>query len=303
MTKELTPTQNAISGSIAGVISRFTISPFDVIKIRLQLQSAPTSVSSILTGNQQLKYQSILQSAKLIVQEEGIFALWRGNLPATYLYLSYGGIQFWSFYKFKEIFKDRGGSTFLAGGLAGVIATTATYPFDLLRTRFAAQGTSSSLFRAIKDIYIQENIRGFYRGYTPTVISIIPAMGLVFEAHQFFQKAFYKYGLEFPGKELFCGGLAGIVSKTVVMPLDVIRLLQLTRKRLQVQGPTRAEIILNVPRYSGFISAGSQIIRHEGFFALYKGLMPALLKAGPSAAVTFLVVGQCQQLFRKYDSN
>jgi solute carrier family 25 thiamine pyrophosphate transporter 19 len=32
--------------------------------------------------------------------------------------------------------------SFLSGMLAGSFATTITYPFDLLRTRFAMQGTN-----------------------------------------------------------------------------------------------------------------------------------------------------------------
>ncbi|KAJ3215477.1 mitochondrial thiamine pyrophosphate transporter [Dinochytrium kinnereticum] len=62
------------------------------------------------------------------------------------------------------------------------------------------------------------------------------------------------------------GGLAGIVSKTVVMPFDVVR------KRLQVQGPDRnSYVVAGIPRYKGnFVSCALQIIRHEGYLALYK---------------------------------
>lgn len=85
-------------------------------------------------------------------------------------------------------------------------------------------------------------------------------------------------------------------TKTMFMPLDVIR------KRLQVQGPIRQEIIIsNVPRYNkGIIRAVGQILTHEGFFALYKGLVPSLLKAAPSSAITFFVVQEMRQLFSRF---
>ncbi len=87
--------------------------------------------------------------------------------------------------------------------------------------------------------------------------------------------------------------MAGIVSKAMFMPLDVIR------KRLQVQGPHRRDIVIeNVPSYRGMISCARQIVKYEGYLALYKGLTPSLLKAAPSSAVTFFVVGECRKLFR-----
>lgn len=52
--------KNAISGAVAGIVSRIIISPFDVIKIRLQLQS--TSI----------KYNSVTHAIKLMLKEEGI---------------------------------------------------------------------------------------------------------------------------------------------------------------------------------------------------------------------------------------
>ena len=83
-----------------------------------------------------------------------------------------------------------------------------------------------------------------------------------------------------------CGSLAGIISKTGVFPLDVIR------KRLQVQGPHRTNYVLSsIPCYAGnsVLRCMQNIIRFEGFLALYKGLVPGLLKAGPAGAVNFLV--------------
>jgi solute carrier family 25 thiamine pyrophosphate transporter 19 len=91
---------------------------------------------------------------------------------------------------------------------------------------------------------------------------------------------------------LLCGGLAGIVTKTAFMPLDVIR------KRLQVQGHIRQEILIsNVPVYRGVFKAALQIIRDEGTLALYKGLVPSLVKAASSSAITFFVVQEMRQFF------
>lgn len=86
---------------------------------------------------------------------------------------------------------------------------------------------------------------------------------------------------------MICGSLAGIISKTGVFPLDVVR------KRLQVQGPHLQEYVVSaIPSYANHnsvIGCMKKIVRTEGFWALYKGIVPGLLKAGPSGAVYFLM--------------
>ena len=59
---------------------------FDVLKIRFQLQG------NGIGGEK--KYKTMLQSFKTVVSEEGLSALWKGNLSATYLWVSYMTIQF-----------------------------------------------------------------------------------------------------------------------------------------------------------------------------------------------------------------
>lgn len=61
-------------------LDRFAISPLDVIKIRLQLQSQPLS-TKLLFSKQNAKYSGIFHSFKTIVQEEGI----RVNSSTLYL--------------------------------------------------------------------------------------------------------------------------------------------------------------------------------------------------------------------------
>lgn len=110
-----------------------------MVKIRLQLQIHPDSARAPL-------YRGILPTMRTIVAQEGITGLWKGNIPAELLYLGYGASQFLT-YQQVTLFISRSGwrvpesaQSFLAGATAGGLATTFTYPLDLLRTRFAAQG-------------------------------------------------------------------------------------------------------------------------------------------------------------------
>lgn len=129
------PAVAAIAGGLAGLTTRFAIAPLDVIKIRLQLQSRAGST-----------YRGALHTGKTIVSQEGFTALWKGNIPAELLYISYSMVQFVS-YREAHVLLEKADvpvsyRPVIAGASAGVCATIVTYPFDLMRTRFAAQGTS-----------------------------------------------------------------------------------------------------------------------------------------------------------------
>lgn len=72
-----------LSGAVAGLVSRVISAPLDVLKIRFQLQDSNKP-----------KYSSLKHAVRKIIQEEGILGLWKGNVPAVYLWVSYSAIQF-----------------------------------------------------------------------------------------------------------------------------------------------------------------------------------------------------------------
>lgn len=75
--------EDAFAGGCAGLIARTLTAPFDVVKIRYQLLCAEVSATPTL-----------YHAFKNIVKEEGVLALWKGNISATYLWVSYAIIQF-----------------------------------------------------------------------------------------------------------------------------------------------------------------------------------------------------------------
>jgi solute carrier family 25 thiamine pyrophosphate transporter 19 len=228
------------------------------------------------------------------LKHEGLTGLWKGNIPAELMYLAYGSIQF-SAYKYASSLLEHpalpyhlpsSAVNFISGAAAGAAATTATYPLDLLRTRFAAQGTErvyTSLLASLKQIGQQEGPRGFFRGLGAGVSQIVPYMGLFFASYEGLKPLMAESSLPLPfgTSDAAAGVLASILSKTAVYPLDT------TRKRLQVQGPMLTRYVHgNIPQYSGVISTVLRIWRQEGRRGMYRGLTVSLLKAAPASAVT-----------------
>ena len=78
---------------------------------------------------------------------------------------------------------------------------------------------------------------------------------------------------------LACGAAAGTVGQTVAYPLDVIR------RRMQMVGWKDAASIVagdgksrTAIEYTGMVDAFRKTVQHEGFGALYKGLVPNSVK-------------------------
>lgn len=255
------------------------IAPLDVVKIRLQLQSHSASdplSQRDLRGSP--IYKGTLPTIKRIFQEEGLSALWKGNIPAELMYVSYSAIQFTTYRSVTLALQDAVGEhgmpaaaeSFIAGASAGAVATTATYPLDLLRTRFAAQGVEriyTSLRASIRDIAVNEGPRGFFQGLGAGVGQIIPYMGIFFATYESLRLPLGTLHMPFGSGDASAGVIASIIAKTGIFPFDLIR------KRLQVQGPTRERYVhKNIPVYNGVFKTMQHIIQNQGYRGLYRGL-------------------------------
>jgi solute carrier family 25 thiamine pyrophosphate transporter 19 len=226
------------------------IAPLDVIKIRLQLQIHSLSEPSSYRGLDGPVYKGTLGTLRQILREEGLTGLWKGNIPAELLYLTYGSVQFSAYTSISHLLETipppytlpSSAASFLSGAAAGAAATTATYPLDLLRTRFAAQGNDrvyTSILASIKSIAQHEGPTGFFRGLGAGVSQIVPYMGLFFASYESLKPIMATSPLPLPlgSSDAVAGVVASVLSKTAVYPLDT------TRKRLQVQGPNRARYV------------------------------------------------------------
>lgn len=238
-------------------------------------------------------YKGTLSTIRHILRHEGITGLWKGNVPAELMYVSYAAMQFTMYRSISLVLDHIAGEkalnksveSFIAGAGAGATATTVTYPLDLLRTRFAAQGTErvyTSLFKAVRDIRRDEGPKGFFRGLGPGLAQIVPYMGLFFTIYEALRIPLSQYNLPFGSSDATAGVIASVTAKTGVFPLDLVR------KRIQVQGPTRPKYVhKNIPVYDkGAVKAITSILAREGVRGLYRGLTVSLLKAAPASAVT-----------------
>lgn len=295
--KEITPTMSVAAGSLSGLIVRFVIAPIDIVKIRLQLHGDPQ------------KYRSVSSTVISIIKNEGIKAFWKGNLPAEIMYVVYGGAQFTAFTTISNLAENLRSNnasessemakTFQSitiGALSGCIATCTSYPFDLLRTRLASNDSKgfNSMIEETLSIFKKNGILGFFSGSLVSVNYVALSTGISFGTYSFiiecdkngyFESLKNNYFINYTGGSIssIAGISAGIASKTIVYPLDLIK------RRLQMGWGTAM--------YSVF----KKVIWKDGFFGLYRGLTPALLKSAPATGVSLWCYEFFIGIFKKYN--
>lgn len=294
--RELSALEYSEAGIISGLFTRAIIQPLDVLKIRFQLQEEP------LRGKRKGKYTGVRQSIKLIISEEGFVAFWKGHVAAQGLSAIYGLVQFSTFEittrhfaQMQTIGEYKKTGDFFCGAFAGMAAMTAAMPLDVIRTRLVAQGEPKvyqSTVHAARKIWKHEKVPGFFRGIVPSLSQVAPYTGLQFYLYNLFDRFWNKYvGYDTTGT-LVCGAVSGILAKTVLYPLDLVR------HRLQVNAAIRRGFG-KTSVHKGMIRSMKKVLRKEGTLGLFKGLAPSMIKAGANSGFSFLFYETACDLLRK----
>lgn len=292
--KTIPPYMKAISGSLGGVVEASCLQPIDVIKTRLQLDR---------TGS----YKGIIHCGSTIVNKEGVRALWKGLTPfATHLTLKYA-LRMGSNAVLQTAFKDeetgkisptgRVMSGFGAGVLEALVIVT---PFEVVKIRLQQQrGLSPELLRykgpvhCARMIVREEGILGLWAGAAPTVMRNGTNQAAMFTAKNAFDTMLWKKHegdgkVLQPWQSMISGFLAGTAGPVCTGPFDVVK------TRLMAQSKSGGEL-----KYRGMFHAIATIHAEEGLHALWKGLIPRLMRIPPGQAIMWAVADQITGFYER----
>jgi len=283
--KVVPPAVKAAAGSFGGVMEACFLQPIDTIKTRLQLDQ---------TG----KYKGIANCGQTVMKEEGVRALWKGLTPfATHLTLKYA-LRMGTNATFQGLLRDENGQLttdrrMLAGFGAGVTeALVIVTPFEVVKIKLQQQkGLAVENLKYKGTLHCGTTILkeqgpiGLWAGATPTVCRNGTNQMCLFAMKANCDKWMWGKN-EGDGMQLLwwqsmvSGFLAAFVGPIATGPFDVAK----TRMMAQEKGAGT--------QYTGFFNCIARVAREEGPGALYKGLLPRLLRIPPGQAITWAVADQ-----------
>jgi len=120
-------------------------------------------------------------------------------------------------------------------------------------------------------IYLDEGIRGLYKGYCATAVTI-PVFHSIYFSVFYRAKSYLKENWTSENRpvvrDVVASAITGLIANTVTNPFWVVR------TRIQSQFLHREE---KVPKYTGLLPGLSQMYKEEGYRSLFKGLLASYL--------------------------
>lgn len=116
---------------------------------------------------------------------------------------------------------------------------------------------------------------------------------VVLETRTSKQKKIDKQSIEYVMRSGISGGIAGSASKTLIAPLDRVKIL------FQTSNP---EFLKYRGTFLGLLGASRKIWRNDGFVGLFQGHSVTLLRIFPYAAIKFVAYEQIRSLLIPNDS-
>ncbi|KAF7339598.1 Carnitine/acyl carnitine carrier [Mycena sanguinolenta] len=288
-----------IAGGFGGVSAVLVGHPFDLTKTRLQ--TAPAGV-----------YTGAVDVVKKTVAKDGVTGLYRGMLPPLLGVTPIFAISFWAYDASKQLIlattPNRTSAVLTtpelaaAGFLSAVPATLVTAPVERAKVLLQVQGQGGSeqkykgVFDVMKHLYKEGGLRSIFRGSVATLARDGPGSAAYFAAYEVTKKALTPAG-QSPsqlnlGAIILAGGTAGVAMWAVAIPPDASSCNKFVLKSRLQSAPNGT--------YSGIMDCARKTIAQDGVKALWKGFGPAMTRAFPANAATFLGVEASRNLMDRF---
>ncbi|XP_068104022.1 mitochondrial ornithine transporter 1-like [Hyperolius riggenbachi] len=272
--------------------------PFDTAKVKMQ--TFP------------YMYRNFVDCTVRTYHIEGLRGLYHGTVPAlvanvaenAVLFACYGFCQKLVSYALglhnESQLRDHHKAT--AGSLASVFSSLVLCPTELVKCRMQTQHEmwvsghkgipykSTTPWSIVCDILKSEGVTGLYRGLSSTWLREIPGYFFFFGGYEFSNSILNRNHETQPGPIVvtISGGVGGACFWLSVYPVDSVK------SRIQVHSM--------VSHQGRFLPSLLNILRTEGIFTLYSGLMATVIRAFPANAALFLAYEMTKRTLTKWTS-
>ncbi|XP_046801583.1 mitochondrial 2-oxodicarboxylate carrier isoform X2 [Lucilia cuprina] len=234
-------------------------------------------------------------------RQEGLFSFWKGILPPVIAETPKRAIKFVCFEQTKPLFLFGAPAptplTFsLAGLTAGLLEAIAVNPFEVVKVAQQADKSkmkeAQSTWTVTKQIIQKDGFgfRGLNKGVTATMgrngVFNMVYFGFYHSVKDIIP-AYNDHTKEFLRK-VAIGFTSGTLACFVNIPFDVAK--------SRIQGPQPQPGVI---KYKSTFGSIRLVYREEGFRALYKGLVPKVMRLGPGGAIMLLVFEYAYDFLQK----
>ncbi|KIM85131.1 hypothetical protein PILCRDRAFT_817112 [Piloderma croceum F 1598] len=281
-----------IAGGFGGASAVLVGHPFDLTKTRLQ-----TAAPGV--------YKGALDVVRQTLARDGVTGLYRGMVPPLLGVTPIFAVSFWAYDASKKLIfaltpnrtTERLSTAELAcaGFMSAVPTTLITAPVERAKVMLQVQGQGGSetkhkgVLAVMRHLYKEGGMRSIFRGTGATLARDGPGSAAYFAAYEVTKKFLTPAGASPADLNLsaviLAGGTAGVAMWAIAIPPDVLK----SRLQSAPEG-----------KYAGFMDCARKTIAADGVGALWKGFGPAMSRAFPANAATFLGVEVSRQLMDKF---
>ncbi|EGD78926.1 NAD+ transporter [Salpingoeca rosetta] len=194
--------QHCVAAITAGFAADCATNPLWVVRTRMIsdiYHSPDTPTPSGLAPNgaesPAVTRLGVFRRMLYIGRTEGVTALYKG-LSASMLGLSHVAIQFPVYEKFKQFARRHRNDSketildlIVSSALSKAIASTITYPHEVVRSRLQDSRSRTRLRDVVHRIMVEEGWHGFFRGLQVNLVRVLPSCVTVFVSYELISRA------------------------------------------------------------------------------------------------------------------
>jgi len=283
-----------VAGGVGGVFAVLVGHPFDLVKVRLQ-----TAEKGVYSG--------AMDVVRKTLARDGARGLYAGVSAPLVGVTPMFAVSFWGYdvgknlvRSFSEVKNDQFSVAQIsaAGFFSAIPMTLITAPFERVKVLLQIQGQKqlapgekpkySGGVDVVRQLYKEGGIKSVFRGSAMTLARDGPGSAAYFATYEIIKRRLTPKNPDgTPGQlsltaVMAAGGAAGVAMWIPVFPVDTIK--------------SRLQSAEGRPTIGGVVR---EVYGRGGFKAFFPGFGPAMARAVPANAATFLGVELAQKAMRK----
>lgn len=313
--KEITRPQRLVSACVGAFLTSLSVTPFDVVKTRMQALAhqtrgvkglcticdlGPYKIFTGLNDGELWCYKcknytktvepvraNTLSMFLQILRYEGGWRLWRGLSPTLAMSVPSTVLYFNIYDELSALLKDHKTCPnsmvpMISGIVSRSFAASVVSPIELVRTRaMAREDAGNVIVRVSRDLYREtrtSGIQALYRGLAPTLYRDVPFSGVYWTMYEYLKvrlPEYFKLNEENAFAVSFTSG--ALSGMTASLVTHPMDVVKTRHQIDRIKGST----------YDGSnsFSSISQLIRSEGISSLYVGSFARVAKVAPACAI------------------